>query len=161
MHLSELRPAAGSVRACKRVGRGKGAGTGGTATRGHKGAQSRSGHKQKRGFEGGQMPLQRRTPKHGFTNFFRIENQIIDFHVVNRILAQYPALESIDAAFLRERRYVKRAGPIKLLNRGTLSRKVNFSLHKYSESARQAVEAIGGQITVLDAPAVIAAENQN
>jgi large subunit ribosomal protein L15 len=161
MHLSELRPAAGAVSARKRVGRGKGAGTGGTSTRGHKGGQSRSGYKEKRGFEGGQMPLHRRTPKHGFINFFRVENQIIDFHVVNRILAQYPTLECIDAAFLRERRYVKRPGPIKLLNRGTLSRKINFSLHKYSESARQAVEAIGGKITVLDAPVAVAEENQN
>jgi large subunit ribosomal protein L15 len=146
MKLHSLTPAAGSVRDNKRVGRGEGSTRGGTSTRGHKGAGSRSGHKNKRGFEGGQMPLQRRVPKFGFTNAFRVSYKVVNLDVLQELAEQFNTTE-IDQAFLQEHGIVGKNDLVKILGRGELSVKLTVKANKFSQSAKAAIEAAGGTAT--------------
>ena len=145
MNLNELKPAAGAVRANKRLGRGQGSGRGGTSTRGHKGAKSRSGFSIKIGFEGGQMPLQRRVPKFGFTNPNRVEYRAINLDVL-QTLATDKGLDRIDASVLIANGLANKNDLIKILGRGEFTAKVSISALKFSASAVQAIEAAGGTI---------------
>jgi large subunit ribosomal protein L15 len=145
MNLNELKPAAGSVRNNKRLGRGQGSGRGGTSTRGHKGAKSRSGFSIKIGFEGGQMPLQRRVPKFGFTNPNRVEYRAINLDILQTLSVE-KGLERIDAAVLIENGLASKNDLIKILGRGEFTAKVSISAHKFSASAVKAIEAAGGTI---------------
>lgn len=151
MNLSNLRPQAGSVRPSKRLGRGTGSGGGGTSTRGHKGAQSRSGYKSKAHFEGGQMPLQRRVPKFGFNNLNRVE-----YHPINLELLQEHAdkgVNVIDQAYLTGKRLASKNDRIKILGTGALTATVEVHAHAFSKSARAAIEAAGGKAITLGAKA--------
>lgn len=148
MGLGSLKPQRGSVRGRRRIGRGQGSGLGGTSTRGHKGAQSRSGYSRKIGFEGGQMPLQRRLPKFGFTNKFRVAYRPINLEVLER-LAKAQELTVITPEVLRENKLVKRAERYKILSKGELTVKLEVQAHAVSEAARKAIEAQGGAITIL------------
>src|ERR1051325_10658689 len=149
MNLSTLKPAEGSVRKNKRLGRGTGSGSGGTASRGHKGAQSRSGYKSKRGFEGGQMALQRRVPKFGFKNPFRIEYHGINLDTL-QTLAEKKKLTSIDFKSLVENGIASKTDRVKVLGRGELKTKLNVTVHAYSASAKAAIEAQGGTAVVIE-----------
>jgi large subunit ribosomal protein L15 len=146
MKLNELKPARGAVRPRKRVGRGEGSGSGGTAGRGHKGHKSRSGGGQAVGFEGGQMPIQRRVPKGGFTNINRVEYQVINVAA----LSVFEAGAEVTLAALKERRLTRKATiPVKLLGHGEVDRAVRVCVHAVSESARRKVEAAGGTIELV------------
>lgn len=149
MKLHTLSPAKGATKSGKRIGRGAGSGRGGTSTRGHKGAQSRSGYSAKKGFEGGQMPLQRRVPKFGFKNPFRQE-----FHGINldtiQALAEKNKLSAIDLSTLKANGLAGKNERIKILGRGELTLKLDVSAHAFSASAKAAIEAKGGSITVLN-----------
>ena len=148
MNLSNLKPAAGSTKSDKRIGRGQGSGRGGTSTRGHKGAQSRSGYSSKLGFEGGQMPLQRRLPKFGFTNLKRVEYKGINLLVLEE-LAQKSSLKSISVDTLIEAGIEKENEREKILGNGTLSVALEVTAHAFSKSAAAAIEAQGGKVTKL------------
>lgn len=148
MNLSNLKPAAGSVKSSKRIGRGTGSGRGGTSTRGHKGAGSRSGHSTKIGFEGGQMPLQRRVPKFGFKNFNRVEYNGVNLDVIQGLVDKYN-LTVIDFDTLREHGLVSKNDLVKILGRGELKAKVEVKAHAFSASAQKAIEAAGGSIVKL------------
>lgn len=148
MKLHNLKPAAGSVRDGKRIGRGQGSTRGGTSTRGHKGAKSRSGYSKKIGFEGGQMPLQRRLPKFGFTSPNRVEYKAINLDVL-QVLAEKTGLKTIDFAVMRENGMASKNDRIKILGRGEISASLNVSAHAFSESAKQTIEASGGTVTVV------------
>ena len=148
MNLSNLKPAAGSTKSDKRIGRGQGSGRGGTSTRGHKGAQSRSGYSSKLGFEGGQMPLQRRLPKFGFTNLKRVEYKGVYLLVLEE-LAQKSSLKSISVDTLIEAGLVNKKARVKLLGNGTLSVALEVTAHAFSKSAAAALEAQGGKVTKL------------
>ena len=149
MKLHTLTPAKGSVKnEKKRIGRGQGSGKGGTSTRGHKGAQSRSGYTQKRGFEGGQMPLQRRVPKFGFTNINRVEYRGINLDILQK-LAEENNLTVIDHATLYAHGFVSKRDLVKVLGRGLVKTKLEVSAHAFSESAKAAIEAKGGSVTVV------------
>lgn len=148
MELHNLKPATGSVKNNKRVGRGQGSGRGGTSTRGHKGAKSRSGYSKKRGFEGGQMPIQRRLPKRGFKNFNRVAYIAINVDRIQAIVEKYNVLK-IDFETLRELNIVGQSDKIKILGNGELTTKVDVSAHAFSESAKKAIEAVGGTVTTL------------
>jgi large subunit ribosomal protein L15 len=148
MNLSSLKPAKGSVKTNKRLGRGTGSGAGGTASRGHKGAQSRSGYSSKRGFEGGQMPLQRRVPKFGFKNPFRVEYHGINLDTL-QTLADSKKLTSIDHAVLIQNGIASKNEKIKILGRGELKAKLDVKAHAFSASAKAAIEALGGTIATL------------
>jgi len=148
MNLSSLTPAQGTVRNNKRLGRGTGSGAGGTASRGHKGAQSRSGYSSKRGFEGGQMPLQRRLPKFGFKNPFRVEFHGINLDTIQK-LAEDKKLKDIDAKILVENGLASSKDKIKILGRGELKAKINVKAHAFSASAKAAIEAQGGTTATL------------
>src|SRR6185369_7208522 len=128
MNLSNLKPAEGSVRNNKRLGRGTGSGRGGTSTRGHKGAQSRSGYSSKKGFEGGQMPLQRRLPKFGFTNLFRVEYNGVNLDVI-QTLAENHKLTSVNPQTLIEHGLVSKKDLVKILGRGELKSKLDIKAH--------------------------------
>lgn len=147
MNLSNITPAKGSTHSEKRIGRGQGSGHGGTSTRGHKGAQSRSGYKHKRGFQGGQMPLQRRLPKFGFTN----TNKVV-FKTVNLLsieaLAQ-KGVTTIGQEQLVAAGLVAKNDVVKILGTGALSKKVDVTAHAFSKSAQAAIEAQGGTATKL------------
>jgi large subunit ribosomal protein L15 len=146
MKLNELKPARGAVRPRKRIGRGQGSGTGGTAGRGHKGHSSRSGGGSAVGFEGGQMPIQRRLPKGGFTNINRVEYQVVNV----ASLSVFEDGAEVTPATLKERRLARKATiPVKLLGRGELDRAVRVSVHAVSESARRKVEAAGGTVELV------------
>ena len=146
MKLNELKPARGAVRPRKRIGRGQGSGTGGTAGRGHKGHSSRSGGGNAPGFEGGQMPIQRRLPKGGFTNINRVEYQVVNVSS----LSVFEAGSEVTPAVLKERRLARKATiPVKLLGRGEVDRAVRVSVHAVSESARRKVEAAGGTVELV------------
>ena len=149
MDLSKLKPSAGSKHSKKRVGRGHGTGQGTQAGRGHKGAQSRSGYKFKRGFEGGQMPLHRRVPKRGFHNPFRVEYAVVN---LDAIAEQFDAGTVVTPELLREKGLVhgKRA-PIKVLARGDMSKKLTVKAHKFSGKAAEKLAAAGGAAEVLEA----------
>lgn len=148
MRLNTLKPAEGSTKNRKRIGRGQGSGRGGTSTRGHKGAKSRSGYSRKEGFEGGQMPLQRRVPKFGFTNPNRVEYKAINLDTLQD-LAEKTGAESIDAALLVANGLAGKNDLIKILGRGALTSKVDVTAHKFSTSAAAAIEKLGGTVTKL------------
>ena len=148
MNLSNLKPAAGSTKKRKRIGRGTGSGRGGTSTRGHKGAQSRSGHSTKVGFEGGQMPLQRRIPKFGFKNLNRVEYVGINLDVLQE-LADKHKLTEITSAVLVQHGLLAKKDLFKVLGRGELTSKLDIKAHAFSASAQKAVEAVGGSIVKL------------
>jgi large subunit ribosomal protein L15 len=148
MDLSNLRPAKGSVKKGKRLGRGQGSGKGGTSTRGHKGAKSRSGYSKKVGFEGGQMPLQRRVPKYGFKNVNRKEYKGINISTLQYIAEQHN-LEKIDFEVLVNAGFVSKNALVKILGKGTLDRKLEVHAHAFSKSAVEAIEAIKGTAVIL------------
>ena len=143
MDLSNLKPAKGSVKSEKRIGRGQGSGRGGTSTRGHKGAQSRSGYKRKIGFEGGQMPLQRRVPKFGFKNINRKEYKAINIDTLQE-LADKKKLTAIDVEALRKAGLVGKNDLVKILGNGKLTSKLDVKAHAFSKTAVQAIEALEG-----------------
>ncbi len=148
MELHNLKPAEGSVKNRKRIARGQGSTRGGTATRGHKGAQSRSGYSRKRGFEGGQMPLQRRLPKRGFKNINRVEYIGLNLDVVSTLVAKHNMSEfSFDK--LRELNIVAKNDKIKILGRGELNKSVRFVVHACSASAKEAIQNSGGSIDLI------------
>lgn len=147
MNLSNLKPAKGSVKERKRVGRGQGSGMGGTSTRGHKGAKSRSGYSQKLNFEGGQMPLQRRVPKFGFKNPTRVEYKPINLDSIQALVEKFGATV-VDVAFLQQHGLAGKKDLIKILNRGELSAAVEVHAHAFSSSAKEAIEKAGGKAVV-------------
>jgi len=148
MDLSNLKPAKGSVKKSKRLGRGQGSGKGGTSTRGHKGAKQRSGYSKKVGFEGGQMPLQRRVPKFGFKNINRREYKGINLSVLQN-LAEKNNLEKIDISVLVAAGFVSKNALVKILGKGTLERKLEVHAHAFSKSAAAAIEAKKGTVVKL------------
>jgi large subunit ribosomal protein L15 len=150
MKLTDLRPARGAVKARKRVGRGEGSGSGGTAGRGHKGHKSRSGGGQAVAFEGGQMPIIRRLPKGGFTNLNRVEYQVVNVGDLNRCA---PNSEVTPAVLKALRLARKLTQPVKLLGNGSLDRPVKVRVHAVSASARQKIEAAGGTVELLESKA--------
>lgn len=147
MKLHNLKPAKGSVSSDKRIARGQGSGKGGTSTRGHKGAKSRSGYSRKAGFEGGQMPLQRRLPKFGFTNYNRVEYKAINIEVLQKLADD--GINKIDLASLKENGLASKNDLIKILGRGELKASVEVSAHKFSGSAKEAIEKAGGKVIEL------------
>jgi len=144
MDLSNLKPAQGSVKASKRIGRGQGSGRGGTSTRGHKGAKSRSGYSRKIGFEGGQMPLYRRVPKYGFRNINRIEYRSINLDVIQALVST-KNVDAVDIDLLIESGLAAKNDRIKILGRGELTAKVDIKANAFSASAVKAIESKGGQ----------------
>lgn len=150
MDLSNLKPAEGSVKnQGKRIGRGQGSGKGGTATRGHKGAKSRSGYSKKIGFEGGQMPLQRRVPKFGFTNVNRVEYQGINLDTLQQLADDKKVSDTVDFEVLFTNRLIGKNDLVKILGRGELKAKLKVSAHKFTASAKAAIEAAGGEAVTL------------
>ena len=150
MELNNLKPAKGSVKSNnKRVGRGEGSGKGGTATRGHKGAKSRSGYSKKIGFEGGQMPLQRRVPKFGFTNRNRVAYQGVNLDTLQRLVDEGKIKDTVDDDTLIANGLVSKNEPVKILGRGELKAKLKISVHKFTASAKEAIEAAGGEVVTL------------
>ena len=148
MNLSTLKPAEGSTKNNKRLGRGTCSGRGGTSTRGHKGAQSRSGYSAKRGFEGGQMPLQRRVPKFGFKNPFRVEYHGINLDAIQALIEKNK-LTSITPEILVENGLASKNDKVKILGRGELKSKVEVSAHAFSASAKAAIEGQGGTAAII------------
>ena len=150
MNLSNLKPAQGSVhKDGKRVGRGQGSGKGGTSTRGHKGAKSRSGFSTKIGFEGGQMPLQRRVPKFGFKNFNRKEYTGINLGKLQELVDKGVVTDTVNLDILLENRLAKKTDLVKILGGGELKTKLKISVHKFTASAKEAVEKLGGEAITL------------
>ena len=145
MNLSNLKPAEGSTKSKKRIGRGPGSGLGGTSTRGHKGAKSRSGYKKKIGFEGGQMPLQRRLPKSGFKNINRVEYKAINLDTL-QALAESKKIEKIDIAALIDAGFVSNKQLVKILGKGTLTVKIDVEAPAFTKSAAAAITAHGGTV---------------
>ncbi|MES2681872.1 MAG: 50S ribosomal protein L15 [Bacteroidota bacterium] len=146
MNLNDLKPAKGSVRTNYRRGRGQGSGGGGTATRGHKGAQSRSGHSAKRGFEGGQMPLQRRLPKFGFKNVNRVEHHGINLDAIQALVDRIKVTE-INFDTLIQNGLAHKNDNVKIMGRGELKSKVDIKIHAFTATAKKAIEEKGGTIT--------------
>lgn len=149
MNLSNLKPAEGSIKHSKRIGRGAGSGKGGTATRGNKGAKARSGYHQKVGFEGGQMPLYRRVPKFGFKNINRIEYVGINIDTLNA-LAEAKNITDFNIDVLKENGLISGKDRIKILGRGELAKAVNVTAHAFSTTAKKAIEDKGGVATVIE-----------
>ena len=148
MDLSNLKPAKGAVKKNKRIGRGAGSGHGGTSTRGHKGAGSRSGNSRKIGFEGGQMPLQRRVPKFGFKNINRIEYTGINLDVLQKLAEQNSGAEFNQQLFV-EKGLAHKNDRIKILGRGELKAKISVKAHAFSSTAKDAIEKMGGSVETL------------
>ena len=148
MKLHTLKPAEGSTKASKRIGRGQGSGKGGTSTKGHKGAQSRSGYSQKPGFEGGQMPLYRRVPKRGFKNINRVEYSPINLSPLQQ-LAEKKSLTVIDIETLRANGLIAKKDLVKILGKGTLTLKLDVKAHAFSETAIKVIEELGGTATKI------------
>jgi len=148
MNLNNLTPAEGSVKTRKRVGRGSGSGLGGTSTRGHKGAKSRSGYSRKIGFEGGQMPIQRRLPKFGFKNVNRVEYKAINIETIEA-LAQSANLSKIGLKELREAGFLSKTALVKILGKGSLTSKIEVEANAFSKSAEDAIVAAGGTVVKL------------
>lgn len=148
MKLHSLKPSEGSVRNRKRVGRGQGSGRGGTSTRGHKGAKSRSGYSTKAGFEGGQMPLQRRVPKFGFKNYNRVEYKPVNLEDLQK-LADEKGVDTITLEVLAQNGLVSKRDLVKVLGRGELKAKIEVSAHAFSSSAKEAIEKAGGKVVAL------------
>lgn len=145
MKLHTLKPAEGSLKSSKRIARGQGSGRGGTSTRGHNGAQSRSGYSRKAGFEGGQMPLQRRVPKFGFRPPNRIETKPINLDTLQQISDKHKAKE-VNLDFFIKNGLAKKSDVIKVLGRGKLKSKINVTAHYFSKSAIKSIEKIGGKV---------------
>ncbi len=148
MELNKLKPATGAVKNRKRIGRGAGSGHGGTSTRGHKGAGSRSGNSRKIGFEGGQMPLQRRLPKFGFKNINRVEYTGINLDVLHALATEQSITDFTRELFV-SKGLASKNDRIKILGRGGLSAKVNVSAHAFSATAKEAIEKLGGTTATL------------
>ena len=148
MNLSNLKPASGSVKTRKRIGRGPGSGLGGTSTRGHKGAKSRSGYKHKIGFEGGQMPIQRRLPKFGFKNINRISYKAINLSTLQE-LAESKNLTRIGLQELRNAGFISTSQLVKILTKGTLASKIEVEAHAFSKKAEDAIITLGGSVSKL------------
>jgi large subunit ribosomal protein L15 len=148
MNLTNLTPAEGSTKNVKRIGRGQGSGRGGTSTRGHKGQKSRSGYSRKIGFEGGQMPLQRRVPKFGFRNLNRVEYKGINIDSI-QALVDSKKLKDIDVKALVENGLASKNDKVKILGRGELSATIKIAAHKFSETAKAAIEGAGGSIEIV------------
>jgi len=148
MDLSNLKPAKGSVKSGKRLGRGQGSGKGGTSTRGHKGAKSRSGYSKKVGFEGGQMPLQRRLPKFGFKNINRVEYKAINISTIQN-LAEKLDIDKIDFQTLVSAGLVSKNALVKILGQGEIAKKLEVHAHAFSKSAVQAIEAKQGTVVKI------------
>ena len=148
MKLSNLKPAAGSTHSRRRLGRGPGSGLGGTSTRGHKGAKARSGYKRKIGFEGGQMPLQRRLPKFGFKNINRVEYQVVNLSSIQK-LAEKKNLEKITIEDMVVAGLVSAKGLVKVLGNGKLTTKVEVVANAFSKTAEEAIQNVGGTATKL------------
>ena len=149
MNLSTLKPAEGSVkRNVKRLGRGQGSARGGTAGRGHKGAKSRSGYSAKVGFEGGQMPIQRRLPKTGFKNINRVEFEVLNLDRLNELVEKHN-ITDLTLDTLRTLRVISKSDKFKILGRGELKVKVNVEVHAISETAKKAIEEKGGSVKLV------------
>ena len=149
MSLHNLQPAEGSTKNSKRIARGEGSGKGGTATRGHKGAKSRSGYSRKIGFEGGQMPLQRRVPKFGFTNINRKEYVGVNLDKLQTLVDNGKVTDTVNLEVLIENRLVGKNDLVKILGGGELTAKLNITVHKFTASAKAAIEAVGGEAVTL------------
>jgi len=147
--LHNLTPAEGSVKKEKRIARGEGSGHGGTSTRGHKGAKSRSGYSRKIGFEGGQMPLQRRVPKFGFTNINRKEYQGINLDKLQSLVDSGKITDTVNLDILVVNRLASKNDLVKILGGGELKAKLNITVHKFTASAKAAIEAAGGEAVTL------------
>jgi len=148
MKIHTLKPAEGSTKKNKRIGRGQGSGRGGTSTKGHKGAQSRSGYSTKLGFEGGQMPLQRRVPKFGFKNRFRVEYKGVNLDTIQALSEKIKA-NKIDIQVLIDNGVAKKQDLVKILGRGEVTTKIDITAHAFSASAVEAIEKSGGSISKL------------
>jgi large subunit ribosomal protein L15 len=148
MDLSSLTPAEGSVKKRKRIGRGQGSGRGGTSTKGHKGAQSRTGYSRKAGFEGGQMPIQRRLPKRGFKNRFRVEYVALNLSKIDELVAKYKFKE-ITPEVLHAANLVGKTDKIKVLARGEIKSGITIKAHAFSEKAKEAIEKAGGKVETV------------
>ncbi|MCC8144056.1 MAG: 50S ribosomal protein L15 [Tannerellaceae bacterium] len=148
MNLSNLKPAEGSTKTRKRIGRGPGSGLGGTSTRGHKGAKSRSGYSKKIGFEGGQMPIQRRLPKFGFKNINRVEYKAINLGVLQQ-LADKLQLTKVGVNDLVNAGFISLSQLVKILGNGSLTTKLDVEAHAFSKSAEAAIQAVGGTVVKL------------
>lgn len=149
MDLSNLKPAEGSVKKSKRLGRGEGSGSGGTASRGHKGAKSRSGYSRKIGFEGGQMPLQRRVPKYGFKNINRKEYQGVNLDTLQKLVDENKIKDTLDFETMVSLRLATKNELVKILGRGELKAGLKVSAHKFTATAKNAIEAAGGEVVIL------------
>lgn len=150
MTLNNLKPAEGSVKnQGKRIGRGQGSGKGGTATRGNKGAKSRSGYSRKVGFEGGQMPLQRRVPKFGFKNINRKEYVGVNLHKLQELVDNNKITDAVTMDILVENRLARRNDLVKILGNGELKAKLNVTVHKFTATAKAAIENAGGSVETL------------
>lgn len=148
MNLSNLKPAEGSTKARKRIGRGPGSGLGGTSTRGHKGAKSRSGYSRKIGFEGGQMPIQRRLPKFGFKNINRVEYKAINLETLQQ-LAEAQQLSKIGVEELIAAGFISKSQLVKILGKGELTAKIDVEAHAFSKTAETAIQALGGNVVKI------------
>ena len=148
MNLSNLKPAEGSTKSNKRLGRGTGSGKGGTSSRGHKGAKSRSGYSKKIGFEGGQMPIQRRLPKFGFKSLNRVEYKPVNLDTL-QTLAEQKNISKIDIEVLKNAGFISGNNLVKILGNGALTIKLDVEAHAFSKSAEAAITAAGGTITKL------------
>jgi len=149
MSLNNLTPAEGSIKKGKRIARGEGSGKGGTSTRGHNGQKSRSGYSRKIGFEGGQMPLQRRVPKFGFTNINRKEYQGINLDKLQALVDSGKITDTVNLDILVANRLAGKNDLIKILGNGELKAKLNITVHKYTATAKSAIEAVGGEAVAL------------
>lgn len=149
MELNNLKPAKGSVKTGKRIGRGEGSGKGGTSTRGHKGQKSRSGYSRKIGFEGGQMPLQRRVPKFGFKNINRKDYQGVNLDTLQQLVDDGKIKDTVSLEVLIENGLVGKNDLVKILGRGELKAKLNISVHKFTASAKAAIEKAGGEAATI------------
>ena len=145
MDLSNLQPAPGAVKRKTRIGRGAGSGKGGTSTRGHKGAKSRSGYSRKIGFEGGQMPLQRRLPKFGFKNIHRVEYKPINLDLI-QLVADNKGVEKVGIEELRSAGYINKRQLVKVLGNGAVTRALKVEANAFSKAAQEALEAAGGSV---------------
>ena len=148
MKLHNLKPAKGATKSTKRIGRGEGSGHGGTSTRGHNGQKSRSGYSRKIGFEGGQMPLQRRVPKFGFTNINRVEYKAVNLSTLQKLAVEKKLVE-VNQESLMANGLVSKNDLVKVLGHGELKAKIKVTVHAYSESAKNAIEAAGGEANTL------------
>ncbi|MCP4121797.1 MAG: 50S ribosomal protein L15 [Bacteroidetes bacterium] len=148
MDLSSLKPATGSVKNRKRIARGQGSGRGGTSTRGHKGAQSRSGYSKKFGFEGGQMPLQRRVPKRGFKNINRVEYRVLNLSQLQE-LSEKNNVTTFDFETFRKLNIVKKSDKVKILANGNVTAGLTVTAHAFSEKAKSAIESAGGSTNLI------------